>query len=232
MRAADRIGFVLRASVLVDLVLAGRVKMTSRRIEVVDPTPIDDRRLNNALTSLRGSVSAPSMGEWVRATPRGNAMVITYLSVLADQGAVRFERRQERGAIPPRADLLSPQRRAAVFARLDRVSHGHPASDADLALAGLVHACGLDRHLYRAPFGLRARRRLARISQHEVAAGAQAGGASADAALAQVIERSLSESLEEVTREVVRLVRHELIHELQILTEGLEYTTGDHGDHR
>lgn len=230
VRGADHIGFVLRASVLVDLVLAGRIRITSRRIEVIDPSPLDDRRLSNALTTLRGSASVPSVGEWVRATPRGNAMVTTYLSALADQGAVRFDRRQQRAAIPPRADLLKPERRAAVRARLDDVARGRPAPDADLALASLVRACGLDRYLYRAPFGLRARRRLARLAQRAVTADVQAARASTDAALALVLEQSISNSLEEVTREVYKLVQHELHRELRILTEGLEYTTGDHGD--
>ena len=229
VRAVDRLGFALHASVVVDLALAGRVKITARRIDVVDPAPLDDRRLNNALISLRDDASATSLGDWVRRTPRGHATVTMYLSALADQGAVRFERRHERIQSPPRAELLAPERRAAVLVRLNRVARGRPASDADRALAGLVHACGLDRHLYHAPFGLRARRRLTRFEQADVADGAQAVLAAHDAELSQAVAEAISDGLQEMSRELIKLVRYE--HHLQQMTGGHRHDSapGHHG---
>jgi Golgi phosphoprotein 3 (GPP34) len=230
VRAADRIGFALRASVLVDLALAGRIAMAGRRIDVIDPAPTDDPRLNSALTTLCDSVPVPSLDAWLSKTPRGNAMLAKYLSILADQGAVRFEHRREHVAVAPRAELLAPQRQAAALTRLSHVARGRSAADADQALAGLVHACGLDRHLYHAPFGLAARRRLARFSQREVAANAQTARAATDATLAQAVAQAISGGLAELTRELVTLIRYE--YRLEHATAGHHHSSapGHHSD--
>lgn len=206
VRAIDRIGFALHASVLLDLALLGRIAIVGRRIEVVDPAPVEDKRVNHALTVLCDSDPVPSLAVWLRQTPRRNALVKRYLSVLADQGTVRFELRQKPGTAPW-VEMLDAERREAVFARLDLVARARPARDCDQALAGLVHACGLDRHLYRAPFGLRARKRLAGFSQREVAQTARVLAAT-DAALTEAVKGAISSGLGEASRELAYLMQN------------------------
>jgi hypothetical protein len=144
-------------------------------------------------------------------------MVNRYLSMLADQRVLRIER--HRGSIPApmRATLLDSARRDAAKARVDRVAHGRDGDDADRALAGLVHSCGLDKHFYR--FSPLARARLARLGgQREVAEGTAAAVASADAAVSQAVAQAISEGVAQLTAEVVKLLRYEY---------GIEFPVGD-----
>jgi hypothetical protein len=207
VREADRIKFALRASVLVDLALAHRITMNANRIKVLDEAATGDNRLDNALTSLSTS-TAPSLRTWLRGTPSGYGMVNRYLSILADQGAVRLEHHRGRVPAPMRTTLLDQARRDEVKTRVDRVARGRHGQDADRALASLAHSCGLDRHLYR--FSPLARTRIARLSgQRELTDGAAAALASTDAELADAVTRAISDGIAQLTTELVKLLRYE-----------------------
>jgi Golgi phosphoprotein 3 (GPP34) len=204
IREADRIKFSLRASALIDLALAHRITMNANRIKVLDSAATGDKRLDNALASL-GASSTPSLRAWLKDTPPGYGIINEYLSSLADQGAVRFERRRDRGPAPMQATLLDQARRDEAAAKVDRVAHGRgddsEGADSDRALASLVHSCGLDRHLYRSPV---ARRRLARL-------GGETGVAlaSTDAEVADAIGRAVSDGVAQLTTELVKLLHSE-----------------------
>ena len=222
VREADRIKFALRASVLVDLALAHRITMNANRIKVLDEAATGDRRLDNALTSL-GTSTAPSLRGWLKNTPSGYGMVNRYLSILADQGAVRLERHRSRVPAPMRATLLDRARRDEAKARVDRVARGRGGEDADRALAGLLHSCGLDRYLYR--FSPLARTRIARRDgQRELTDKAAAEAlASADAELADAITRAISDGIAQLTAELVKLLRYE--YRLEHITAGGHHDT-------
>ena len=204
IREADRIKFSLRASALVDLALARRITMNANRIKVLDEAATGDKRLDGALASL-GALSTPSLRAWLKGTPPGYGIINEYLSGLADQGAVRLEHRRDRGAAPMQAALLDQARRDEAAAKVDRVARGRDGdegADADRALAGLVHSCGLDRHLYRSPV---ARRRLARLGGGETGAAL----ATADAEMADAIGRAVSDGVAQLTTELVKLLHYE-----------------------
>jgi hypothetical protein len=201
VRRADRIGFPLRASELVDLALAGRIEVADGRIRVIDPTWMDKRRLDETLSALVKAKRAPTIREWTRDTPRGYAMVREYLVVLKRQGAVRLVQFGNGRSAKTRAVLLDPGRRDAVMARIDRVARGKSADEADLALAALVCSCGLSRYLQ---LSIKARWRLARTvmswrnghSAEDVVEAAKQGGAEA-------LERSSSTKVALLTDEVI-----------------------------
>ncbi|MBR7833161.1 GPP34 family phosphoprotein [Actinospica durhamensis] len=212
IREVDRMKFALRASVLVDLALAHRITMNANRITVLDVAETGDKRLDSALASL-GASAAPSLRTWLKDTPAGFGMVNRYLSILADQGVLRLERRRSPVPAPMSATLLDQTRRDAAKARLDRVAHGGESDEADRALAGLAHSAGLDRHLYRfSPF---ARARIARVgSQSEAADSTAAAVASADAAVTDAVTQAISDAIAQLTTELVKLLRYEYRFEL------------------
>jgi hypothetical protein len=104
--------------------------------------------------------------------------------------------------------LLDQTRRDAAKARVDRVARGGESEDADRALAGLIHSCGLDRHLYR--FSPLARTRMTRLGSHkEVADSTAAATASADAAVSEAVALAISEGITQLTSELAKLLRFE-----------------------
>ncbi|MBR7827744.1 GPP34 family phosphoprotein [Actinospica sp. MGRD01-02] len=207
IREADRLKYALRASVLVDLALAHRITMNANRIKVLDAARTGDGRLDSALASLSAN-SAPTLGSWIKDTPAGFGMVNRYLSILADQGVLHLERHRGRLAAPMLATLLDPARRDAAVARINRVARGRESDDADRALAGLIHACGLDRHLYR--FSPLARMRISRLrSYQEVADSAASSAAVEEAAVAQIVAQAVSDGIAQLTAELGKLLRYE-----------------------
>ena len=232
VREADRVKFALRASVLVDLALAHRITMNANRIKVLSTAATGDRRLDNALSSL-GSNTAPSLRAWVRDTPAGYGMINRYLSILADQGVLEVEPRRGGIPAPMHATLLDRTPRDAAKARVDRVARGRESEDADRALAGLIHSCGLDRHLYR--FSPLARTRMTRLGSHshqDVAAVADttaAAAASADAAVSEAVALAISEGITRLTAELVKLLRYEYRIENNFTGEHHGAQPGHHG---
>jgi len=207
IREADRLRFALRASVLVDLALAHRISMNANRIKVLDTEPTGDKRLDAALDSLTAA-TAPSLAAWIKGTPAGYGMINRYLSILADQGVVHIEQRRGNIPAPMHATLLDQPRRDAAKAKLDRVAHGRESEPADHALAGLAHACGLDRHLYR--FSPLARRRIAQPGSHSAATDATAATSAVDdAVLATIVTQAISNGITQLNHELTKLLRHE-----------------------
>lgn len=178
VRQAARVGLGLRAAELVALALAGRVEVDRGRITVVDASRTDNRRLNNALAALEGPAAQATFAAWMGAAPPARRLLAQYLSLLADQGVLRF-RQEGRGSTAQFVvELRDATRRAEAVQRLDhtvraRPDFTEPDDAAGLALAALVRACRLGPALYPGPFGLGARRRLARA----VAAAADSGRA-------------------------------------------------------
>ena len=196
----------MRAGDLVDLVLAGRVTVKDRQIEVTDATATGSDRLDDTLAAI-GTLKASTVQSWMQGTVPG--IGLQFLSRLEEQHVVQVGDGR-RTARAPRITLVDPARRAEVQARVDRVARGESAGQEDRALAGLVYACGLDAHLYREVRGRTFRRQLARLGEQQVAAAAvRAALAAADTALAEAVARVIADGVEQLNRELVRLLRYE-----------------------
>lgn len=223
MRVPDRIGFALRASELVDLALAGRIEVDGRRITVTGQAPTGNPRLDGALAVMRSDRTAPTIESWLHGTPRGNAMAGKYLSVLRDQRAVRVEQMRHTVQKVSKIIVLDTARRDSVLARIGRVARGRPAPAPDVALAGLVSACHLDRRLYRGPLGWPARRRLAHAAQSgKIIAGAEGMVDPLSAEAAEAVAKALSDGIARLTEELQYVMRHDY---------QIEHSAGGYGHH-
>lgn len=242
IRAEDRLRFALRASELADLGLAGRIALDPRRIEVMDPRRVEDRRLNNVLHSLGATAPPPSLKDWLRRTPR--SLATEYLSRLEDQRAVRVRRWRDPSG-RKRHDILSVDlpRRQALRARLDSVIRSGSATstaDRDLTLAALVQAAGLAPAVYPGLRGITDRRRLAALTATGRLAPATAGAApAADEELAAALTTGADALTRQLTDELSDLYAdfttggHGLGHDLDpgSWSEGGAGGTGHHGGH-
>ncbi|WP_406389729.1 GPP34 family phosphoprotein [Streptomyces sp. NBC_00887] len=164
IRSESRLRIALSAAELAELCLAGRIAFGTRRIEIIDPGPVEDRRLNNVLLGLGRTVPPPSLHDWLRLTPR--SLISEYFSRLEDQEALRSRRRRDAGGRTTH-DILSVDlpRRRGVLDRLDAVTRSGPgtppAEPYDLALAVLVRVADIAPAVYPGVRGAAARRRLA-----------------------------------------------------------------------
>ncbi|MBY8878951.1 GOLPH3/VPS74 family protein [Actinacidiphila acidipaludis] len=208
LHGGERLRFAVRAAELADLAAQGRIRVGERRIAVLDPERVEDRRLNNVLHSLGTTSPAPSLKEWLRATPR--SLAHEYLSRLEDRKAVRVRRWRDRGG-RTHHDILfvDVERRRKVLAGLDQ-------GVGDDVLAALVEASGLASVAYPGLRGRAARRRLA--------ARAEAGALTP--ALTEAARAADEETAAIVSRGVEALSRR-LFAELSDIYGDL--TTGGHG---
>ncbi|WP_405719367.1 GPP34 family phosphoprotein [Streptomyces sp. NBC_00046] len=177
IRNEDRLQFALRISELADLGLAGRIAVGRRRIEVVDPRPVEDRRLSNVLHTLCTAAPPPGLKDWLRRTPR--SLTVEYLSRLQDQKAVRVRRWRDSSG-RTRHDIVSVDlpRRRALLTRLDSVVRSGSAgstADRDLTLALLVQAARLAPAAWPGLRGITDRRRMAALAATHRLAPATAG---------------------------------------------------------
>lgn len=220
IRGGGRLRFALRAAEVAELAAEGRISLGPRRIDVVDPARLDDRRLNNVLHVLAGTTPAPSVEVWLRETPR--SLATEYLSRLQDQRTVRVRRSRGRNG-RTRHDILSVDvpRREALVAEVDAAvragSDAESSAERALVLAALVQAADLARTVYPGLRGASARRRLARLVARDRLASAAA------TASAAVPDRELADALSTG----IEGLSHRLHRELSDLYA--DFTTGGHG---
>ncbi|MEV0008678.1 GPP34 family phosphoprotein [Streptomyces sp. NPDC047973] len=180
IRSEHRLRIALRTSELAELCLACRIAFGPRRIEVLGPAPVEDRRLTGVLLGLGRTVPPPSFHDWLRRSP--SSLTTEYFSRLEDQKALRCRRR--RGADGrTHHEVLSVDvaRRRAVLGRLDvlvRSAPQGPPDPRDLVLAVLVGVADIAPAAYPGIRGAAARRRLAALTSSEstLLAATQAGG--------------------------------------------------------
>jgi hypothetical protein len=173
-----KVRLALAGSELVQLAAARRVEVVDGRIVVIDPTPTGDQQLDFRLGELvyhRGR-RPPKTLDWVAKPRRQHALA--YLVGLSAAGVLRPEQRKVLVvlATPPRWPIVDTARAAVARARLDAiVLSGQPIETIDplsAALAGLVHAIGLDEALYPRAEQEPARRRLKQLAKRDPAARA------------------------------------------------------------
>lgn len=244
IRVVERIGIALRAAELIELALAGRVSVDEQRIAVIDAGPLGHPRLDRALASLQDGSCAPALDAWLLHRPPGPGMIGQYLWLLANQGVIRVELRQVGGAVSSPVDwrdvgavvstrivLLDQRRCTRARARLDALAHDGPAAIAeDRALAVVVHACGLDRYLYRGLRGRSARNRLARLTdRQQITKGGIAALHATDAALADTASRPLANSGVKLADDLADLMRRAYRIEQSELTTRYSGASGQAG---
>ncbi|MBS2550879.1 GPP34 family phosphoprotein [Catenulispora sp. NL8] len=93
VRVVERIRFALRATDLIELTMAGRIGLGGGRITVSDPTPVGVERLDEVLAWLHENRQNTALEVWLREGPPGLRMIRRYLTILADQGALRIRDR-------------------------------------------------------------------------------------------------------------------------------------------
>ncbi|WP_194912925.1 GOLPH3/VPS74 family protein [Catenulispora rubra] len=163
VQAAEAMGPALRGAEALDLSLAGRVAVAEGRIAVADPRPIGHPLVDRSLATLHAEGGAPRLQAWFSERPTEPAALHQYVTLLADRGVIRIERRGDAGGrVRSRLVLVDLERCAYVRTRVENVS-----SPGDRALGSIVHACGLDEELYPGLRGRSARRRLARLTEDE-----------------------------------------------------------------
>jgi len=144
---STRLPLALAGAALVELVLANRVAVTDGgrwgsgpRVAVVDPTPLGDRVLDEALARIRGRRQPVPATTVLNALTKGLADALR--KRLVERGILRAEEGRVLGIFPtrvwPAADSRHEQ---ALRSQLwDVVVRGRPASDRDLCLVALLHA--------------------------------------------------------------------------------------------
>lgn len=193
IQRVERMAPALRALELIELGLAGRITVEQGLIEVRDASPVGHRLVDNALRSLSGDAKPTKVETWLRGKESDHGRPGPYIALLGPQQVIRVEYGGQGLARTTRITVRDQERYARARARIDLVAHGDASATAgDHALAGIVHACGLGRHLYRGPHRFVARRRLARFAiAEEVTQSMRAAVAAADAEVAQAVAEAL-----------------------------------------
>ena len=163
-----RLRYGMRGAVLAALALAGRVEVAGGQITVLDPGPLGDANLDEALAGL-AAVRAVPVAQWMTDIPAG--FVTACFERLAAAGVLRPEtvwllfiarrtgyRLIDRGYFE---DLRAALRAAAAGAG--------PAGPGLLALAGLAHAGGIAYLLYPGRENTALRARLAELAGQDPA---------------------------------------------------------------
>ena len=178
-----RITCGLMGSELVRLAAMGRIDIKANRVILQDPAPTGDAELDAALTSLAQARRPPRPQIWVGHPRRG--IRDAYLARLAAAGAVRAEQGARLGFIPvTRWSIADAGRVADSSARLDAIARSTGQVDsAQAAYAGLAHAMGLDKQLYRGWANRHVRERLTQIAEGQWSAALSSASSSAMAEL-------------------------------------------------
>lgn len=185
VHAAEHMGTALRGAEALDLSLARRVAVADGRISVADPRPLGHPLVDRSLATLYAEGGATWLQAWFAERPTEPAVLNQYVTLLADRGVIRIDRRGDGGRGRTRLVPLDTERCAYVRNRIENV-----ASFGDRALGSMVHACGLAEYLYPGLRGRSARRRLSRLAEDEQLAPEVRGAIEAvGAAVADVVGR-------------------------------------------
>lgn len=167
VRASDKIDYALRGAELVELAIAERVTVLDGRVQVVDPHPTGDLRLDAALESIRTARRPPRAKAWVQARRKG--LRRDYIAELVSRRAVRVESHPFLLVFTTtRYIVLDADGKAQATARVLAIARGAaPQSARERALCGLIHACGLSRYLLPGGANRAARKRLEHVARRD-----------------------------------------------------------------
>ncbi|MGS2614060.1 GOLPH3/VPS74 family protein [Micromonospora sp. LZ34] len=165
----------LAGALLLELALAGRVDVVDDRLVVVDPTPLGQRQLDDALTRIGTDEKRRRPKDWVARLARDLPEQV--LDGLVTAGVLRREsdrvlwvfprtRYPSQSGAEPAAETRARQRMTAALAT------DGPVEPRTAALIGLARAVRLDRHLFRELPKERVTHRLAEIAAGDWASAA------------------------------------------------------------
>lgn len=138
----------LGGAMLLDLVLRSRLALIDFHVHAMDVTATGDLLVDTALTEIAGEARTHDPDYWVRRLARDASHKVR--DQLVASGVLRLDDHKVLGLIPVHQ---RPQVDTSVGHGLtthlhDAVVLGHPASPRTAALASLVLAVGLERHLF------------------------------------------------------------------------------------
>jgi Golgi phosphoprotein 3 (GPP34) len=174
----------LGGALLMELALGKRIVVVDDHVHAVDRTATGDQLLDRALATIADDLRTHEPDYWVRRYARN-----VYHEVrdrLVTEGVLRLDHHRVFGLIPvhqtPQVD--KGLEHGLTDQLYDAVVRGHPASARTAALASLVIAVGLERHLFPRCDPRAIQRRIAEVASEQWVAAAVAHTINAnDAAL-------------------------------------------------
>jgi hypothetical protein len=154
----------LGGALLLDLAVRGHVGLADAHVVVTGGPPTGEPVLDTALTTVAGAARRHGPDYWVRHLARGAHRAVQ--NRLVDAGVLRRDDGRLLHVIPLHRTHESDGRlHHALLDHLnDSVVLGHPPSPETAALASLVLAVGLERHLFPRSDRHEIRRRMAEIA--------------------------------------------------------------------
>jgi hypothetical protein len=154
----------LGGALLLDLAVRGHVGLADSHVVVTGGPPTGEPLLDTALTTVVGGARGHGPDHWVRHLARGAHRAVQ--NRLVDAGVLRRDDGRLLHVIPVHRTHESDGRlHHALLDQLnDAVVLGHPPSPETAALASLVLAVGLERHLFPRSDRHEIRRRMAEIA--------------------------------------------------------------------
>jgi hypothetical protein len=155
----------LGGALLLDLVLRDRVTLVDSRVAVIDPTPTGDPLLDAALADLAAEARAHDPEHWIRQLARHARHAVQ--DRLVDTGVLARDEHKILGILPVHRTHEADGRlhHELVEHLHDAVVLGHRPSHETAALASLVLAVGLERHLFPRSDRRAVKQRLADIAE-------------------------------------------------------------------
>jgi len=155
----------LGGALLLDLMLRDRVTLVDSHVVVIDSTPTGDPLLDAALADLAGETRAHDPEHWIRHLARHSRHAVQ--DRLVDTGVLARDEHKVLGILPVhRAHETDGRLHHELVDHLhDAVVLGHRPSHETAALASLVLAVGLERHLFPRSDRRAVAERLAEIAE-------------------------------------------------------------------
>jgi Golgi phosphoprotein 3 (GPP34) len=165
----------LGGALLLDLALRGHVELADSQVVVTGGTPTEDPLLDTALTTIAGETKRHGPDHWVHHLARGAHRAVQ--DHLVDVGVLQRDDERLLHVIPVHRTHESDGRlHHELQQQLNgAVVLGRPPSRETAALAALVLAVGLERHLFPRSDRHEIRRRMAEIADGGWVAPAVAG---------------------------------------------------------
>jgi hypothetical protein len=179
----------LGGALLLDLAVRGHVGLSDAHVVVTGGPPTGEPLLDAALTTITGDVRQHGPDHWVHNLARGARHAVR--KRLVDADLLRRDDERLLHVIPVHRIHESDGRlhHALLNQLYDSVVLGHPPPQKTAALASLVLAVGLERHLFPRSDRHEIRRRMAEIADGRWVAPAVSGAVTVvDVALGLVPE--------------------------------------------
>jgi len=145
------IQYGIAGAILLDLTLEERIDITNKRLILKTPGTSADPLINEITALISGDPRPRMVGYWVRKLARRyNRYKRQVLEGLAKKRMVRIEERKFLGLIPYRRSYLTESYTRTNLVRQlknELLANTRGPSSPNMAIAGLIEACRMQRHL-------------------------------------------------------------------------------------